>query len=289
MATSAAMKKVAEDFGYQIAFLRSNHELWSIFNQAVNGKWSAARFVAKVRGTRWYKTHSEVYRENSQLKYADPATFKQKLAQQTAALKRTAGELGIKLTTAQLNSMADDAVMLGWSDDQVRSALAGHYQTGMTGNGLGGQVENALRLTAFRNGINVSDGQIKSWAKQVALGTATIEDAQQSMRDRYASTVAPGFAKELGAGQDLYDLASPYMQTMAKTLEINPADVDLFDPTIRKALATSSDKDGAVGSVPLWQFERDLKKDQRWLKTNGARDELDKTARSLSQMFGQGV
>ena len=289
MATSAKMKKVAEDFGYQLAFLKSSPELYSIFTKAVNGGWDGARFVAAVRGTKWYKTHSESWRQNAQLKYTDPKTFADKVAQQLAGVKRMAGELGISLNPAQFASMSNDAFMLGWSDDQLRAALAGHYKKGMTGTGLGGQVENALRQTAFRNGINVSDSLIQGWAKRVALGTATVEDAQQQIREKYASSVAPGFAKELAAGQDLYDLASPYMQTMAKTLEINPGDVDLFDPTIRKALASSSDKDGVAGSVPLWQFERDLKKDQRWLKTNGARDDLDKTARNLSQIFGVGV
>lgn len=289
MATSAAMKKVAEDFGYQIAFLKSNKELWSIFNKAVNGKWDASRFVAAVRGTAWYKAHSETFRQNAQLKFSDPATFKEKLGQQTASLRRVAGELGISLSNSQFASMANDALMLGWSDDQVRAALAGHYNRSATGTGIGGQVENALKQTAFRNGVNVSDGLIQAWSKRVALGTATVEDAQQAIRDTYAKSVAPGFEKELAAGQDLYDLASPYMQTMAKTLEINPGDIDLFDPTIRKALASSTDKDGQAGSVPLWQFERELKKDQRWLKTNNARDELDKQARNLAQMFGEGV
>ena len=289
MADSAKMKKVAEDFGYQIAFLKSNKELYSVFSKAVNGGWDAARFVAAVRNTKWYKGHSETFRQNAQLKFADPATFKEKVAQQTAALRRVAGELGISLSNAQYASMANDSFLFGWSDDQIRSALAGHFNRSMSGEGLGGQVEHALKQTAFRNGVNVTDGLVQAWAKRIALGQATVEDAQQSIRDKYAKSIAPGFEKELAAGQDLYDLASPYMQTMAKTLEMSPGDIDLFDPTIRKALASSSDKDGQVGSVPLWQFERELKKDQRWLKTNNARDELDKQARNLAQMFGEAV
>jgi len=292
MATSAAMSKIAEDFGYQLAFLKSDKELYSVFTKAVNGKWDATRFVAAVRGTKWYKTHSENWRNNTQLQYSDPASFKSKMDEQYAGLRRIAGEMGVGGTPAQFKQLATQALMMGWGDDIVRNQLTswlGKKGATLTGTGTSGQVENAIRQTAFRNGINVSDSMIQGWAARVMGGTATIEDAQQSIREKYAASVAPGFAKELAAGQDLYDLASPYMQTMAKTLEINPGDVDLFDPTIRKALASSSDKDGQVGSVPLWQFERDLKKDQRWLKTNGARDELDKAARSLSQMFGEGV
>ena len=289
MATSAKMKEVAENFGYQIPFLKANNELWSIFNKAVNGAWSADRFVAAVRGTKWYKTHSETWRQSQQLRFSDPKTWSSNLDQTVAAVRRTAGQIGVSLTSAQYKSMAQDAMMMGWSDDQVRAALAGWITRAGTGYGEMGQVEQTLKNTAFRNGVNVSESYINDWAERVVTGQATVEDAAQSIREKFAKSLAPGFAKELDAGQDLADLASPWMQTMAKTLEINPADIDLFDPTIRKALATSADNDGEAGSIPLWQFERDLKKDQRWLKTNGARDELDKAARSLSQTFGVGV
>ena len=289
MADSAKMKKMAEDFGYQLAFLKSDKELYSIFTKAVNGGWDASRFVAAVRNTKWYKKHSESWRQNQQLKYTDPASYNQKLSAQMATLRRMAGEVGVNLNASQIKSMATDAFMFGWSDDQIRQQLGGWITRQPAGTGAAGQVEHQLRATALRNGVSVTDSFVQSWAKRVAMGSATVEDAQQNIRDKFAATVAPGFKNELAAGQDLYDLASPYMQTMAKTLEMNPADVDLFDPTIRKALASSSDKDGVVGSIPLWQFERDLKKDERWLKTNGARDALDKTARSLGQMFGEVV
>lgn len=289
MATSAKMKKVAEDFGYQIPFLKANNELWSIFNKAVNGSWSADRFVAAVRNTKWYKTHSETWRQSQQLRFSDPKTWTSNLEQTIAAVRRTAGQIGVSLTSAQYKSMAQDAMMMGWSDDQVRAALAGWIGRAGTGYGEVGEVEQTLKNTAWRNGVSVTESYITDWAKRVVTGQATVDDAAQSIREKFAKSLAPGFAKELEAGQDLYDVASPWMQTMAKTLELNPADIDLFDPTIRQALASSADNDGEAGSTPLWKFERDLKKDSRWLKTSNARDALDNAARSLTQTFGLGV
>lgn len=290
MPTSAAMSTLADQYGYQLAFLKSDKELYSVFQKAVDGKWDSTKFVAAVRNTKWYKAHSETWRTNQQLKYADPASYKAKLAQQTAAVRRLAGDLGVSIGDPTIALLAENAFMFGWDENQLRSSMAVYYTKQQpTGRGLSGEVEHALRQTAYRNGIRVSDSYIQGTAQQVALGKMTVENAQQMLRERYGASVAPGFAKEIAAGQDLYDLASPYMQTMARTLELNPSDIDLFDPTIRKALASSSDKDGQAGSIPLWQFEQQLKKDQRWLKTKGARDELDSVARNLSRMFGVGV
>lgn len=288
MASSAAMKKVAEDFGYQLSFLKSDKELYSVFTKAVNGKWDASRFVAAVRGTKWYRTHGETYRQNQQLRYTDPKTFKDKLAQQRAAIATMAHQIGAPVPGTAMAKLAENALMMGWSEDQIRTQVAS-YASAKSTNGEAGSTLQALKQTAFRNGVNLSEGYYSGLVKQVALGAMTVENAQQAIRATYATKVAPGFEKELAGGQDLYDLASPYMQTMAKTLELNPGDIDLFDPTVRKALASSNDKDGQVGSIPLWQFESQLKKDPRWLKTNGARDELDKATRSLSQAFGVGV
>lgn len=285
---SAAMKQLAEDYGYELAFLKSDPELYRVFTRAVSGKWDATRFVAAVRATKWYKKHSETWRQGAQLKYTDPATYNAKLAETRASLNVLADQIGAPVPGKDMAKLAESALLFGWSTDQMRNQVARYtsvkYQAGEVGTNL-----QALKQTAFRNGVNFSDDYYNRVIRRVALGEITLENAQQAIRTGYAKAVAPGFEKELAAGQDLYDLASPYMQTMAKTLEMSPGDIDLFDPTIRKALASSNDKDGQAGSVPLWQFERELKKDQRWLKTNGARDELDRVGRSLSQAFGVGV
>lgn len=287
----STMSKVAEDYGYQLAFLKSNSELYNVFKKAVNGGWDATRFVAAVRKTTWYRTHSEMWRNNQQLKYSDPRTYKEKLNASTAEVRSVAASMGLTLSSKTFDRLAMLAFQYAWTSTQIREQLAREMKPGNVSRsaGLVASTEDALFQTAWRNGVNVSNEFVTSWAKKIALGQATTENAQQWIRDHYAKSVAPGFAKQLEAGQDLYDLATPYMQSMAKTLELNPADIDLFDPKIRQALASSSNKDGQVGSVPLWQFEKELKQDPRWLKTNNARDQLDQTTRNLSKMFGVGV
>lgn len=285
----ATMQELADSYGYQLAFLKSDKELYSVFQKAVNGGWDATRFVSAVRATGWYKKTSESARNAQQLKYTDPATYNAKVTQALASVTRISGEIGSTLSLAGRRNIAASVVSLGWDDNQVREVLS-KYTAGAT-QGAAAQAKDQLKRTAYRNGVNVSDHWLDLWNKQITLGQATVEDAERQLRTHYAASLAPAFKKELEAGSDLADLASPYMQTMAKTLEINPAQVDLFDPTIRKALSGSADQNGKPTgeAVPLWQFETSLRKDPRWMETNNARDAADKVTRSLGQMFGLGV
>lgn len=272
MATSKAMTQFAEDYGYQLAFLKSDHELYGIFKKAVAHKWDATRFVAAVKASKWYKTHGEAYRQNLALKTTDPATWKQKINSQFHTLGDLAASMGASLNGSQLRQIAEQSVMFGWNDNQIRDVLAQRIKSGAT-TGDAGTIRQKIKEAAWRNGTTASEGFITNWQRRIASGAATIDNVTQSIRETYGARLAPGFEKELKAGQDLYDVASPYMQSMANTLELNPSDIDLFDPTIRKALSSSSDKDGKPGSTPMWEFEQGLRQDPRFMKTKQAQDQ----------------
>ena len=282
---SSAAQKLAEDYGYQLAFLQSDPELYAVFKRAMDGGWDQTRFVAAVKNTHWYKTHGEAYRTNSAQKYTDPATYNQNLASTMAQIGDKARAMGANLTPAQLRSAAEHATLGGWNDSQIQNYLASYVKYN---NNLGGQAGvnmTQLQQTAWRNGLTISQHSLNTWVQAMARGDKTVEDYQKYLRQS-AKTLAPGFSKELDAGMDLYDLASPYMQTMAQTLELNPSDIDLFDPTIRKALGSSSDKDGQPGSTPLWQFEQALRQDKRYMKTQQAQDKVMSVGHQVLRDFG---
>jgi hypothetical protein len=268
-------QKLAEDYGYQLAFLKSDPELYKIFQTAMAKDWDATRFVAAVKGSKWYKTHGESYRTNLAQRTTDPASYRDKAIAQQATVGDLARTLGADLTHHQLVKIADDSIMFGWNDNQLRNTLANYIKTtGTSQRGDAGHGVMEIMQTAWRNGVNVSRDWANKFAVQIAAGNFTIEDAQRKIR-AMAAGLAPGFAKELEGGTDLYDLATPYMQSMAQTLELNPSDIDLFNPTIRKAMSTGApapDGKQQPGSTPLWQFEQELRQDPRYMKTQKAQD-----------------
>lgn len=285
MATKSKATSLADQYGFSRAFFSSDPALDSLLSQAVKGNWTTDKFVAEFRDTKWFKTHGATYRENLAQKTGDPATWNVRLSQTLASLQDQAHKMGANLTPSQLRTLADHALLTGYSDAQIQNSL-GSYVKMANGQYYGDANTNALTLqqSAWRNGIKVSAGSLNSWVQQIASGNRTAQDYQTYIR-KQASTLAPGYADQLGAGQDLYDLASPYMQQMASTLEIPATKLDLFDPTIRNALNFKG-ADGKVTSQTMGDFEQSLRNDPRYMKTQGAQDTFASTAHNILSSFG---
>lgn len=278
-------KKFAEDYGFALAFLKAaGPEVYGVFKKAIGPPaWGPDKFVAAIRNTKWFKTHGETYRQQLALEKTDPGTYQQNLNTQIAAIRDKATTLGTTFTDKQLANLADHATKFGWNDSQLNDVMS-KYITYSNAKGQAGQNITSMQTMAWRNGLKFSGDTYRTWAQQIARGDSTVEDFQKFVR-KQAASLAPSYADELNAGMDLYDIASPYMQTMAQTLELNPADINLFDPTIRGALS-GKDQEGKPAGKSLWQFEQDIKQDPRYMKTSGAQDAVMSTAHKVLSDFG---
>ena len=85
--------------------------------------------------------------------------------------------------------------------------------------------------------------------------------------------------KLLSQGIDLDTIYSPYKNTMATVLEINPATIALSDPTLRGAI-------GPDKEMSLYEFQKTLRKDPRWQYTNNARENVFQSVNKVLQDFG---
>jgi hypothetical protein len=72
---------------------------------------------------------------------------------------------------------------------------------------------------------------------------------------------------------------------MSDILEIPDTAIDLFDPQIRSAMAYTL-PDGKVGTKSIYDFERQLRKDDRWQYTNKAREQAASVATTVLRDFG---
>jgi hypothetical protein len=276
--------KLAE-YGFALSFLQSNPELFRLFKQAVAGNWDAAKFQARLKSTGWYKKNGDAARQWALLQKSDPATAAQRSAQVYAQVKDAAAQMGSQVVSKTISAVAINALRFNWNDNQIREVLAKyvHNRNGAYAGAAATDAE-ALKQSAWRNGINIPSSTIQKWVQGIAAGNMTKEGFIASMR-KQATSLAPMFADELGSGMDLYDIAQPYIASAAKILEKNPATLDLFDPRIRGALSAKG-ADGKPASKSIWQFEQDLRKDPEWLKTQNAQDSLMTTGRKVLQDFG---
>jgi hypothetical protein len=72
---------------------------------------------------------------------------------------------------------------------------------------------------------------------------------------------------------------------MSDILEIPDTAIDLFDPQIRSAMAYTL-PDGKIGTKSIYNFEKELRKDDRWQYTNKAREQAASVATTVLRDFG---
>jgi hypothetical protein len=275
-------------YGVQAALVNSDPGLKALFNQAVAGKWTAAKFNAEFQNTSWFKTHSDAWRVAETTRLADPASWKEQVGLASENIKATATALGFQLSDADVANLASQSLyMSGGNANAIDTNLLKKHvvETGRI-TGVGGEAAktiDALKNYSYNMGVSYNDDWYTNAATNILTGDGTIQNWNNQIKTIAKSKYA-GFADQLDAGATVMDIASPYMNSMAKILELNPTDIKLDDPSINQAL-TNLGQDGKPAATPIWQFENSMRQDPRWQKTQNARDAYANTAhRVLSDM-----
>lgn len=137
-----------------------------------------------------------------------------------------------------------------------------------------------LNKTAVANGLDLAvfGDDINTWVKRVENG----EDID-IFKNLIRKTAKIGLPDKVGAlldeGVDLNAVYAPYKNLMARVLEIDAGSIKLNDPTLRSAI-------GPDKEMPIYEFERALRKDARWQYTDTARQEVSDVALGVLQDFG---
>lgn len=150
--------------------------------------------------------------------------------------------------------------------------------------GPAGRYFVAVKDLAYNNGIMLSDTAARDYATKIVAGVIDENTAYNTIRESAASAF-PQLADKIKAGIDVRTLANPYIQSMANILEIPSTAIDVFDPKIRSAMSFTL-PDGKVGTKSLYDFEKELRQDERWQYTNQARKEVADATLTVLRDFG---
>jgi hypothetical protein len=269
-------------YGWSVAFMNSHPDLKRIVVGAVREGWDGPTILAKVRGTHWYRAHSEAWRKAAVLESTDPAEFKSQVtAMQRHVANVYAATVGHTANAGWAKNVAQQAVRLGWTDEQLQQVVhqGSRIYNMLHSDQLGGEagdLEDKMRQYARDQGVEVSDMWL---SKQIAsavrggFGEGNIQNAILRM----AKAKYSAFADDLEGGATMRDIAEPYIQMMSKELEIAPGQLDVNHQKIQQALARrETNKEGKSHGNPmaLWEFQKVLRNDPRWAKTNGAQEQL---------------
>lgn len=139
-------------------------------------------------------------------------------------------------------------------------------------------VRQDLTRTALANGLKLDEDQILNFEARLKAGEDI--DAIKSTIRKTAALGMPDSVKQIvDSGVDLSTIYSPYRSILAQTLEINPNSITLDDPTLRMAI-------GPDKEMSLYEYQRSLRKDNRWQYTEQARSEASDIATTVLRDFG---
>jgi len=128
------------------------------------------------------------------------------------------------------------------------------------------------------NGLPTNQDQVNSWATAIQNGTS-LDTIGKQIRQIAGAGLPDNIKNLLAQGINLDTVYSPYKSTMASTLELNPNDIKLNDPTLRLAL-------GPDKEMSIYDFQKILKKDNRWQYTTNAKEEISNSVQKVLQDFG---
>ena len=202
-----------------------------------------------------------------------------------ASIAEYATKLGVDLADADLAALAKQAYDSAIENDSVklreliRTKIG--YTPGKEAKGEAGNVLADLKKTALANGLDLEKtfgSSLSDWLQKIDKGES-IDTYKRLIRNTAKIGMPQNIATLLDNGVDLESIYSPYKNIMASTLEISPDSITLNDPTLRSAIA--GDKE-----IPIYEFERQLRKDQRWQYTNQAKQEVSDVALKVLRDFG---
>lgn len=213
----------------------------------------------------------------------------QELAQQRrqfrAEIRKAANTYGIGMSRKQVARLAEIQQKKNLSSTEVTNRLVKHLEMPESGDlsGTAGTVQDQLGTWAKSNGIALGDNQIINYAKDIIKGKNNIDGIKADIRKTYMAGAYPAWADRIAAGEDIADIAAPYMNTAAKLLEVD--NVSLDDPTIKQGLQ-SVGQDGKPRVMPLYEFEQKIRKDPRWQYTDNAKTTYSRAVDTIARTFG---
>lgn len=289
-------------------------DLGDLLVRAVNEKWTEDRWDKEIENTNWWRKNSDNVRKRlvsfgnyedlrGQGQDVSKSDYGLWLSKKRRALKVDARNIaGVELTDQQADEIAKK-IYLGFLDDDenaIREFLVPYISKvdtivgGQKISGFGGQAlkdYQTLQSIAKANGFSLAQilpgvsatttgGNLEEAVlEQLALGKLDINRISQDARMMAAMGQPESVRNLLNQGYDLDQIYAPYRNTMATTLELNPEQIDLNDPTLRMAI---SDK----GETNLYDFQRQLRKDSRWQYTQQARQEVGDMTLNVLRDFG---
>lgn len=283
-------QELAQKYNFALRVIYANEELKRLFERAVNaknGQWTAEKFQAKLRDTEWYSNGK--YWRDAWVSENEGTEWETDFSQASDIISRRATALGANVGEKELQKLTRRYLYEGWYDGTramyLDNALAQFIGAGSVGEG---DIGTTLRETAWSFGVdgNMNESWYTNAMQRIARGEATLESLTAEIREKAASRYAP-FADKIRNGETTRDALGMYISSYADLMEVDEKDVDLNDPTFKKAWG-GMDEQGKPKVMSVYDFETELRRDDRWKQTGQGRAATVGLANQFLQSLGFG-
>jgi len=283
---------IASSWGFAYAVIAADPELLKFFNKKTaeylknpSGFSDAAFFLELSE-----QDFSQRYRAsaledmNFEARYGDQ--YNLEIDSEVEDLRDETLALGASLSDVQLRELAVRKRRTSMSGSQVSNFLS-EYISVKDGRftGAAGVTQDTINKWAMSNGLSLSSNSVQDYVKSIARGDSSFEDIKSDLRRTYMAGAYPAWSDRINAGQDIADIAAPYKSRMAKLLEIDVSQIDFNDNMLSQGLQGVG-ADGKAGIVPLYEFDKMIRKDPRWDRTENALKTYTDAGSSILKMFG---
>jgi hypothetical protein len=286
-----SVEEAMSAYGFVYSLAKSIPELNTLLTQAISAMWTPENLQARIESSNWWKNNADTARNLAIQRATDPTTYNRNLANATNLIWLKAQQLGRSITATQartlaLRSMVENA---SWDDQRLSQLLTDNtrVEVGRDGSyqGNAADLQAHLTKTAQNYGVAYTRSWLDAWTNEIQSGRNSLEGWESVMKAR-AKAAYPQFAAQLDAGMTIRDIADPYISTYAQTLEVPETQVTLNDTAIKKALSQTTADGKTLASMPLWQFQRQLKDDPRYDRTQQAKDDAFSALGKIGKDFG---
>ena len=194
-------------------------------------------------------------------------------------------------TAVVTDTLLDEEDIFEIKTEVLKPVLRGTPLEQLTaGGGKLAQQVSELKEYASAYGINLSTeaafGQVRQQLKRGALKDLS---QQQSQIREMSKAFYPNLSDLIDKGVSVQDIANPFIQQKAQTLELPAASISVFDKDIQNAL-TNTDADGVSkgpGVMSTSRSELMFRSDARFMNSKTAKDEAYSYVAALGRLFGK--
>ena len=293
-------KKYLAELGYALELIKSDPSLqtWIVrvreyMKKNDNRVPTAYELDEMKQGIAWFEKY-DAFQEEARMFMLDPrreADWKATLKIKKESILGLINSYGIadQVDEDFVDSLALEARLDNLSDKDISDRFSPILEkTIVEGGDLGGtaaEFERGITQWADRNGLNLSGNTIKKYVAAGVEGKSTIEDIKNDLRKTYLAGSYPAWSDRIMQGEDPADIAAPYKSRMARLLEVDESQIDLNDQLLQQAMQGVG-QDGKPSVVPLYAFDKQIRKDDRWQYTDNAKSAYAKVGDNILNMFG---